>query len=283
MYHNPGISPSAGLAVASCVLFIYDYAITFAKEMDLFWLQPRWTWGSTFFISNRYIGLFGRIPEFLGIFFGGLHSPVCSGLLLSNRVISAVLQLIGGVIMIARVYAFYNKDRRVLSPLLAVAVVCIGLGCWAFSYRIVLSTSESTAADQGTYAGCREQMTSAEALHWAAAWGGQLVFDALVFIFTLRKLMSVCSLGKRSFMALSLRDGALYFAVMLAANVANIVTYLVMANPYERSMLALPTNMLCAVLISRLMLNLRCLEHELSYTDEIWSIAPMQLSINSGF
>lgn len=90
------------------------------------------------------------------------------------------------------------------------------------------------------------------------------MFDALVFLFTLRQLISVRSLGKRSFIALSLRDGALYFAVMTAANVANIVTYLVMEDPYERSMLAPPTNMLCAAMISRLMLNLRHLEHELT-------------------
>ncbi|KIK17908.1 hypothetical protein PISMIDRAFT_684671 [Pisolithus microcarpus 441] len=69
---------------------------------------------------------------------------------------------------------------------------------------------------------------------------------------------------------------------MTAANVANIVTYLVMEKPYERSMLSTPTNMLCAVMISRLMLNLRHLEHELSYTNEVGSIV-MQPSINSGF
>ncbi|KAI5993430.1 hypothetical protein EDD15DRAFT_2264512 [Pisolithus albus] len=120
-------------------------------------------------------------------------------------------------------------------------------------------------------------------LYWAAAWGGQLLFDVLVFLFTLKKLISVRSLGKRSFMALSLRDGMFYFnvgnaAVMIVANVANIVTYLV---PYERSMLAPPTNMLCAVLISRLMLNLRDLEHKLSHTSEIGSI-PMQRFTNSG-
>lgn len=279
MYHTQGI-PAASLAVVSCVLFIYDFALTFAKEVDLFWLQPRRTWVFVFFIANRYIGLLGRIPEFLGIFFGTSGSPWCSGLLFSDRVIAVVLQLVGGVIMIARVHAFYNKDRRVPSLLIAVAVICVGLSCWALLF---LPPPEPTATAQSIHAGCPESMTSAEASHWAAAWGGQLLFDALVFLFTLRKLISVRrSLGKRSFMAVSLRDGALYFAVMTAANVANIVTYLVMKNPYERSMLAPPTNMLCAVIISRLILNLRDLEHELSRTNDIGSIA-MQRFINSGF
>ncbi|KIK17910.1 hypothetical protein PISMIDRAFT_684673 [Pisolithus microcarpus 441] len=260
MYHTQGISPAASLAVVSCVLFIYDFALTFAKEVDLFWLQPRRTWVFVFFIANRYIGLLGRIPEFLGIFFGTSGSPVCSGLLFSDRVIAVVLQLVGGVIMIARVHAFYNKDRRVPSLLIAVAVISVGLSCWALLF---LPPPEPTATAQSIHAGCRESMTSAECLtnafgsDWAAAWGGQLLFDALVFLFTLRKLISVRrSLGKRSFMAVSLRDGMFYFNVGNAA--------------------------LCAVIISRLILNLRDLEHELSRTNDIGSIA-MQRFINSGF
>ncbi|KAI5993428.1 hypothetical protein EDD15DRAFT_892996 [Pisolithus albus] len=283
MHHTQGINPSVSLAVVSCVLFVHDYALTLAKEIDLFWLQPRQTWAFAFFVANRYIGHFGRtIPEIWGVFFGSSDSPVCPGLLISNRVITAVLQLIGGMIMLARVYAFYNKDRRVLSLLIAVAVVCLALCGWALSYHQPAPTSKPTATAHGAHSGCRSQITSVEASRWAAAWGGQLLFDALVFLFTLRQLISVRSLGKRSFIALSLRDGALYFAVMTAANVANIVTYLVMEDPYERSMLSTPTNMLCAVMISRLMLNLRHLEHELSYTTEVGSIM-MQPSVDSGF
>ncbi|KAI6041961.1 hypothetical protein EDC04DRAFT_2664093, partial [Pisolithus marmoratus] len=65
-------------------------------------------------------------------------------------------------------------------------------------------------------------------------------------------------------MALALRDGALYFAVITAANVANITMYFVMTDPSERPMLSTPINMLCAVMISRLMLNLRDLERKLT-------------------
>ncbi|KAI6041963.1 hypothetical protein EDC04DRAFT_2664104 [Pisolithus marmoratus] len=57
-------------------------------------------------------------------------------------------------------------------------------------------------------------MTSVEARHLAAAWSGQVLFDALVFTLTLRKLISARSLGRRTFTALSLRDGALFFAYM---------------------------------------------------------------------
>ncbi|KAI5994973.1 hypothetical protein EDC04DRAFT_2910325 [Pisolithus marmoratus] len=57
--------PSTSLGIASSMLFMYDYALTFAKEIDLFWLQPRQTWGFAFFITNRYIGLLARVPFLL--------------------------------------------------------------------------------------------------------------------------------------------------------------------------------------------------------------------------
>ncbi|KAI5993431.1 hypothetical protein EDD15DRAFT_893116 [Pisolithus albus] len=102
MHHPQGISPSASFVVASSVLFVYDYTLTIAEEIDLFWLQPRQTWAFAFFIANRYIGLFSRIPEFFGIFVNGSDRAVCSGLLFTNRATTAVLQLIGAVIMGAR-------------------------------------------------------------------------------------------------------------------------------------------------------------------------------------
>lgn len=164
MHHTQGINPSVSLAVVSCVLFVHDYALTLAKEIDLFWLQPRQTWAFAFFVANRYIGLFGRtIPELWGVFFGSSDSPWCPGLLISNRVITAVLQLIGGMIMLARVYAFYNKDRRVPSLLIAVGVVCLALCGWALSYHRPPPTSKPTATARGAHSGCHSLITSVEA------------------------------------------------------------------------------------------------------------------------
>lgn len=58
---------------------MYDCVLTFAREVDLFWNQPRRTWAFALFIANRYIALFGRIPAFLENFLpdsGGADSPV---------------------------------------------------------------------------------------------------------------------------------------------------------------------------------------------------------------
>ncbi|KAI6166393.1 hypothetical protein EDD17DRAFT_1505298 [Pisolithus thermaeus] len=270
MHHAQGFHVVAGLGLMSCgegqcslelasgsrplpVLFIYDYALTFSKEIDLFWFQPRRTWAFVFFIANRYIGLFGRIPEFVVLFspMAGGQVSASAALKLGRHTSSSSHRRNVTAIMIARVYAFYNRDRRILSLLVAVAVICIGICGWALLFPSVGAVTPGPIAtaqgiDDITYIGCPVVMTPvgckfvrvlmhtylmrAFGLDWAVAWGGQLAFDALVFILTLRKLISARSLGKWSYMALSLRDGALYFAMMTAANVANILTYLMMKN-----------------------------------------------------
>ncbi|KAI5994908.1 hypothetical protein F5J12DRAFT_409091 [Pisolithus orientalis] len=166
--------------------------------------------------------------------------------------------------MMGRVYAFHNRDRRVLSLLVVIATIPVGVACWGLSIRPLPPPSYKIATAQVTHTGCPDPETPVQASSWAAAWGGQMLFDALVFTLTLRKLISSRSLGKRTFTALALRDGALYFAVMTVANVPNITTFLVMSDPFKRSMLSVPTNTLCTVMISRLMINLRDLERKLT-------------------
>jgi len=63
MSSEPYIQPDFGnivqnnyitLAVATAVL--YDYILTFSRELDYIWCRP-WTWVSTLFVVVRYIGL----------------------------------------------------------------------------------------------------------------------------------------------------------------------------------------------------------------------------------
>lgn len=157
-----GFDTFTSLVVASHVLFMYDYALTFSKEIELFWFQDRWNWAFIFFIANRYIGLLGRIPEFFWLFFpnnSGLDNSWCSGLLLAGEVTMEVLQIIGEVVMTARVYAICNRDRRIVSLLVVAAVTAQGLYCVSDTVEIILvlitktpisSTSISIGANRNT-------------------------------------------------------------------------------------------------------------------------------------
>ncbi|KAI6041956.1 hypothetical protein EDC04DRAFT_2663991 [Pisolithus marmoratus] len=169
-----------------------------------------------------------------------------------DQIIIAVLQFIGSVIMMMRVYAFYNHDRRVLAVFVLVAFISAGICCWAFLFRGPPLLPPKYMVPTG----CLGPTYAPQAPRYAAAWGGQLVFDALVFAFTLWKLLRAGTMGERTFIDILLRDGTMYFAVMTVINVANITMFLV-ADPYAKSVLSSPTNLVCAAMISRLMMNLR--------------------------
>ncbi|KAL4063400.1 hypothetical protein V8B97DRAFT_1535141, partial [Scleroderma yunnanense] len=36
-------------------LLLYDYTLTFGREVELFWKSPRRSWGFSLFVANRYI------------------------------------------------------------------------------------------------------------------------------------------------------------------------------------------------------------------------------------
>ena len=40
----------------------YDYALTIAREINLFWKRPKKPWMFVLFVSNRYITIFGHAP-----------------------------------------------------------------------------------------------------------------------------------------------------------------------------------------------------------------------------
>lgn len=250
-----GINVAASFNLAAYVLYMYDYALTFGREVDLFWCQPRRTWAFALFIANRYVALFGRIPAFMVNFLvdsGGSNSPRCQSLHMGDQIIMGILRFIGSVIMMMRVYAFYDQDRRILGLFIIVGLISAGLCCWAFLYHGPPQPPPKYAVQVG----CLGPIYPSQGPRYAAAWGGQLLLDALVFVSMLWKLLRIDTMGQRTFLDMVLRDGAMYFAVMTAMNVANITMFLV-ADPYVKSVLSSPTNLLCAAMISRLMMNLR--------------------------
>lgn len=50
-------------------ILYYDYALTFAREVEHFWPSPYRTgsWVSVIFFLNRYLAIFGHIPILIGL------------------------------------------------------------------------------------------------------------------------------------------------------------------------------------------------------------------------
>ncbi|KAF8126764.1 hypothetical protein EV363DRAFT_1452795 [Boletus edulis] len=74
------------LSLASASVVVYDYILTFSREIEYIWLRP-WTWVFTMFVVVRYIGLCWFMTNAL-------------------------------LMMILRVYAMWNRSRTILGILL---------------------------------------------------------------------------------------------------------------------------------------------------------------------
>ncbi|KAG2149122.1 uncharacterized protein EDB93DRAFT_362038 [Suillus bovinus] len=104
-------------AVASAVGLIYDWALTFGQEVELIW-KKRWSLMTAMYLSVRYVGLIYSIIRVL--LFIPVTTAVSPGGYLALDWMCVVTNAILGVIMIARLYAMYQKSRNVLTFLVVV-------------------------------------------------------------------------------------------------------------------------------------------------------------------
>ncbi|KAI6001117.1 hypothetical protein EDC04DRAFT_2612009 [Pisolithus marmoratus] len=172
--------------------------------------------------------------------------------------------IIGGIIMIIRVYALCMKSRRVLLFLVAVILAGLSVGCLDLCQLLHCAM---------------DVMSTFPMKRIAIAWSTQLVFDAAVFVLTLWRTLRSLRLGDRALLDIFTRDGALYFGLMTGANAANITAILVFNTVCPLLKLVCqqrnysfrgsptckdfpspshsPTHATSSTMVSRLMLNLR--------------------------
>jgi len=98
-------------------------------------------------------------------------------------------------------------------------------------------------------------------IHIAVAWEALFVYDTLVVALTLRKTYNArpqhnfTSIRRIDIISLVLRDGAVYYAVMAMANLANLLTFY-LADALLKGCLSSFASCLSVTMMSRLMLNL---------------------------
>ncbi|KAI5997283.1 hypothetical protein F5J12DRAFT_852049 [Pisolithus orientalis] len=199
------------------------------------------------FVTNRYLTILARMPVMVGTFWP--RSWVQDGTVSAGvyeQITILIVQIVGAVIMIIRVYALYQKSRRVLVFLVSIALAAIGIACvsvmpvviathdnhdfissWAMLDDMVsglfchprLNTSPAVPTPALRY-GCNVPITydqwvsllplSTPQMNMAIAWSGQMVFDAIVFVLTLWRTLHIGRLGRRTLSDVIIRDGECY-------------------------------------------------------------------------
>ncbi|KAJ7646280.1 hypothetical protein DFH06DRAFT_1300641 [Mycena polygramma] len=241
------------LIIVPFTVLVYEYLLTLQREISAFW-GLRLTWGSFFFYLNRYATLFGNIPILVQYFSTTTDPdklPVCRVFRAYHQYFALLSQVLVAIILIMRTYALYERDRRILS-----STILGTLGAFVFAVYILLTGNNlDSLSPQLETIGCPLATSHSKSLRLAAAWSSMLLFDVTIFALTLFKALRARA-RHGGLLAILLRDGTIYFALMVVTNACNIGTY-TMGNAFTRGSATTVTNVVSSITISRLMFNLR--------------------------
>nr|GAT51963.1 predicted protein [Mycena chlorophos] len=255
-------------------LLYYDFFLTLPWEVARYWESgPRAAFGTVpnvLFFANRYGMLLGNVPVAFMYFWATEGTErklqICDDLNSFHQYFVVIAQIVVGVMMIFRTYALYERSRRVLVFMVVVSLAVIAVGAWSVFSGGSNNGSTDDAPAIPLYIGCATGIDSSQSIKLAIAWVGMGVFDSMIFILTLaRGLSRFWDRGRRdlddrparmSLVMILLRDGTVYFAVIILCTLANILTF-IYGQAYTRGVATTFTNVLSSIMITRLMLNLR--------------------------
>ncbi|KAJ7862213.1 hypothetical protein B0H13DRAFT_2659106 [Mycena leptocephala] len=207
------------LVFMSLSILVYDYALTFPAEVARYW-GTRMTWGTAFFYLNRYSALLGAAPilaELLLTTTDPSKAARCAALQGYRTYFSLLSIILVAVILIMRTYALYERNKHILAFMIVVTLAAVAFALEHTCVHICRSVVVSVNADLNIFIGT------------AAAWGGMLVFDVMIFILTLYKALRYDACTGSLFSVL-FRDGCMYFGIMTTVNAINIGIY-IMGGP----------------------------------------------------
>ncbi|KAJ7260155.1 hypothetical protein C8J57DRAFT_1471789, partial [Mycena rebaudengoi] len=260
------------LGLISFTLLFYDYLLTVGWEITRYW-GLSFNFPSLLFFLNRYGSLFGHIPVAVQYFWIAPGTPskisVCGKLISYHQYFVVFSQVIIGVMLIMRTYALYERDKRILTLMIVVSCAVIGVGLWS----VLGGTGKpDKEPPMGLFIGCASAISRSERIGLAIAWISLGIFDCMIFVLTLYRALSRRHPTGFALIPVLLRDGSIYFRVMVLSNVSNIITFLIgtvstsvsntaatlnAVQPYTRGTVTTFTNVISSIMISRLMLNLR--------------------------
>ncbi|KAF7311860.1 hypothetical protein MIND_00196700 [Mycena indigotica] len=256
------------LFLAGLVLLVYDHLLVFPEEVKLVWgrnLKPSTWW----YLLVRYTALVSS-GVILVFYFGRLNErvrgpremlPVLSWVRQSCEIMENVLEallvlqecLVQATLFL-RVFAMYGRSLWLLGPIWVVANLNLGLGIWT-----IATYGRPRMLDAPGMVGCHTAIPHKTGLRLGGTWIAQMVSDTMVFGLTVYRAyqeQAVMTALPSSLIERMARDGALYFGIIVLANLANVLTCF-LGDIIIAGLLSWWTTSLSIVLICRLILNMQ--------------------------
>ncbi|KAA1473149.1 hypothetical protein DENSPDRAFT_839588 [Dentipellis sp. KUC8613] len=237
-------------SAAAFVVLYYDYLLTLSMEQERYWTKKSLNWPGCLFFTNRYIAVIGHLPVMYQTFGEFLDLPIIvknpyqfGQFTLYHSLLVLLLQICTEALLIVRMYALYARDFRMLCAMLILAAAPIAISCRVIAIAQVRGFAEGP-------------LDVRQGHQIAVAWSAFLAFDTIIFILTMWRVFTIGLARRQPLLQALLRDGILYYIVLLGANLFNIIL-LLRETPVLKGMMTTASNVLSVTIISRLMLNIR--------------------------
>ncbi|CDO72855.1 hypothetical protein BN946_scf185002.g40 [Trametes cinnabarina] len=124
------------------------------------------------------------------------------------------------ITILSEIQYYWSPPMLSINFLLFVVNRYVGLlGPIPVFFEYFMLTSES-------YPQCNLALSDAQGVHLALAWSAMLWFDTVIFMLTLFKALQVRRELTGGLLEILFRDGTIYYGILVAVNMINIITFL---------------------------------------------------------
>ncbi|KLO13783.1 hypothetical protein SCHPADRAFT_940106 [Schizopora paradoxa] len=237
------------LAVASALLLVYDYSLTFSDEVLLVW-QSSLRLGKLLFLTNRY-AVFAETGFYLVFLFQSEHN-LCPIFYNTAASLSVAGSFLAESLIYLRTYAIVGGSRVAM-----VLLVFLNLGCLAVSVYFAfqgLSKGKFGASPAPSIMGCALPTGP----KWIQADLFAMMFSEVVIaIITIQKALSQKKVGISKFAMSLYREGLLVFTFLFCMLLANVALNTFPSLSSKQMMLMLPQRVLHTIMLGRMLLHIR--------------------------
>ncbi|KAJ8074866.1 hypothetical protein PM082_019193 [Marasmius tenuissimus] len=210
---------SSGVAMASAVLFLYDYLLTFSDEIDYIWSSRRLSPTTVSFFFSRYSALATAIMTLIP-FTKTLQGDRFATILRMVAIVSSE------AIVAIRTWAIWSNSKRMFCILSALAIACLAPSIAVVIVGVVSSQDRVLVPKTMEWKlGCTtvlSQIGNVYIVPYSMAIFFESVNLALSLARILRWRRNIPSMGRASLIDTLYRDGINYFSWMIVLSSVNI-------------------------------------------------------------
>jgi len=252
--------------MAASAIIVYDYMITFDQEIELIW-KARWSMVKYLFLVNRYYILCCVIFNNYALFTTSLTDSFCLRWFQWQGWTGLVGCMIAEIILQARIYALYLLNKKVL----ALMLTCFVASSTCAAVIMGRALSNITAVSE-LIPGMPFCIPLDVPPRFYTFWIPILAFETLLCALALGRGIQTARAERGTFrfrrdlVNILVRDSVLYFLVILATYLTNLVVWSTQSEYLIEVPIAFSVAMSC-VMGNRIILNVRGMKKDLQSVD----------------